>query len=111
MGKEPTVTVSDVDELHVPPRRFWVRVGSEILAEGIKWNGGSVAFHWPGHPINRYRQLVSMDELMQAIADWGWSEAHVVWIDDDPDAPTGETWHVAGELADHGAAGCQGVGR
>ena len=107
------MTVSDVSELQVPPRRFWVRVGSVILAEGTKFNNGAVAAHWPGHPNrNRLVTLDSMDELMTQIDTWGWRGAHIDWIDPDADdLAEGNEWHVAGnELADHGAAGCEGMG-
>jgi hypothetical protein len=111
------VTVTDVEELQVPPRRFWVKVGSVILAEGIKFNSGHGAFHWPGHPMHHHGTFESVSELRQCIDDWGWGESHIVWIDEPADVAegdelVGDTWHVAAEpvAADHGAASCQGVG-
>jgi hypothetical protein len=109
---------TDVPELliQVPPRRFWAKVGSEILAEGTKFNSGHVAYHWPRHPMNAHQLFDSMDEMTAQFKLFGWgNDVRIVWIDPEPGIATddelvGDTWHLAGELADHGAAGCEGVG-
>jgi hypothetical protein len=99
------VTDTAVGELQVPPRRFWVRVGSETVAEGTKWNGAGLTVHCPGRPapVGWY---ASMEELEQNMTDWGWGGpggAHVQWIDPDVE------WHVSAS-ATHGVAECAGVG-
>lgn len=85
----------------MPPRRFWIRVGSVIVAEGIEWNRprnypGSISVHWPGRPTP-VTMFNSVEDLTRNMADWGWGkEARVQWIDE--------------QSASHGVAECAGVG-
>ena len=85
----------------MPPRRFWIRVGSVTVAEGTKWNGAGLSAHIPGRP-QPVQWFGSVEELKQNMADWGWGTiGRIHWID--APEPDSAEWDAA-------VAGCTGVG-
>lgn len=70
-----------IRESHVPPRRFFLLVDGEVVAEGTQWSSGSLASHWPGHPIHQTAIYSSVDELLAMARTWGAHDADIEWID------------------------------
>lgn len=97
-----------------PHKRFYLRTlpgidgQTEVVAEGIQFSTGALALHWHGAIIWTAVYKSLSDLVTSAGADYD-----VCWLD----APTAELapgveWTVCnlGDLADHGAAQCAGVG-